>query len=291
MSIFQDGVRSPTSTILAKRLLNNETFESRPKKKKKKKSNHLHFEGGVVNPSDSLSPPRAWIDWFIEQSGAEGIKENLDLKCKSKGKSSSKTSLDNKPTETGNAKKKRKSTPCVRRKIGHVLKPEEITEDMLVKVAAKPKDKLYDQENGTSCHQCRQKTSDTKTICRSGRCVGLRGFFCGPCLRTRYGEDAKEALLDPQWSCPVCRGICNCSLCRKAYGHRAVGQIVQRLGKMGYNSVQEYLESSKNTGDDVTPDFVEEATNEQEKIDNLPTIESEVNIENNEIKIEKEFLE
>lgn len=43
----------------------------------------------------------------------------------------------------------------------------------------------------------RQKTVDTKTVCRSGECVGVRGMFCGPCLKNRYGEDVQEALLNP----------------------------------------------------------------------------------------------
>lgn len=44
---------------------------------------------------------------------------------------------------------------------------------------------------------CRQKTLDTKTMCRSGSCVGVRGQFCGPCLKNRYGESAEKALKDP----------------------------------------------------------------------------------------------
>merc|ERR1712082_596273 len=39
---------------------------------------------------------------------------------------------------------------------------------------------------GTTCHQCRQKTVDMKTICRSGECIGVRGQFCGRCLENRY---------------------------------------------------------------------------------------------------------
>lgn len=50
---------------------------------------------------------------------------------------------------------------------------------------------------GSTCHQCRQKTIDTKTCCRSEACRGVQGQFCGPCLRNRYGEDVKKALLDP----------------------------------------------------------------------------------------------
>lgn len=50
---------------------------------------------------------------------------------------------------------------------------------------------------GNTCHQCRQKTIDTKTVCRNQGCGGVRGQFCGPCLRNRYGEDVRTALLDP----------------------------------------------------------------------------------------------
>ena len=245
LSIFQDDPGSLTSSILAQCLIKGN--RDRPKKKPKSSS----LKSGPTKDKDkdkdplgvttkAPKSPKAWMEWFLEQSGAEGIKENLQVTPKT-GKSKARKSCT-KPNVDG-PRKKRKSTPCVRRKIEHILKPEEVTTDMLDRVATKPKEKAHDQENGTSCHQCRQKTSDTKTICRSGKCVGLRGFFCGPCLRTRYGEDARKALVDPEWCCPVCRGICNCSLCRKAFGQQAVGQIVQRLGKMGYTSVQQYLDS------------------------------------------------
>ncbi|KAG0727010.1 Cell division cycle-associated 7-like protein [Chionoecetes opilio] len=250
MVAAQDDAGALTSSILAQCLIKGN--RDRPKKKAKSSSS-----GKSSPPKDkdrvkekdkeplSVPPkapksPKAWMEWFLEQSGAEGIKENLQVTPKT-AKSKVRKAAGKQSAE--GPRKKRKSTPCVRRKIEHILKPEEVTKDMLERVATKPKEKTHDQENGTSCHQCRQKTSDTKTICRSGKCVGLRGFFCGPCLRTRYGEDARKALMDPEWCCPVCRGICNCSLCRKAFGQQAVGQIVQRLGKMGYTSVQQYLDS------------------------------------------------
>ena len=47
-----------------------------------------------------------------------------------------------------------------------VLMPEDITEAMLNKVCERFGEKTYNQTIGTSCHQCRQKTTDTKTICR-----------------------------------------------------------------------------------------------------------------------------
>lgn len=75
--------------------------------------------------------------------------------------------------------------------------PDEITQRMLDNIAVRASGKTYDAINGSSCHQCRQKTKDTKTVCRSGECIGVRGQFCGPCLRGRYGESAREALKDP----------------------------------------------------------------------------------------------
>ena len=49
-----------------------------------------------------------------------------------------------------------------------VLMPEDITEAMLNKVCDRFGEKTYNQAIGTTCHQCRQKTTDTKskTICR-----------------------------------------------------------------------------------------------------------------------------
>ena len=44
--------------------------------------------------------------------------------------------------------------------------PEDVTEAMLKKICERFGDKTYNQSIGTSCHQCRQKTTDTKTICR-----------------------------------------------------------------------------------------------------------------------------
>uniref|UniRef100_H3CB51 Cell division cycle associated 7 like n=1 Tax=Tetraodon nigroviridis TaxID=99883 RepID=H3CB51_TETNG len=119
---------------------------------------------------------------------------------------------------------------------------DEITEEDLENIAV-PKDKIWDKEKGSSCHQCRQKTLDTKTICRSGVCVGAKGQFCGPCLKNRYGEDVHAVLLDPNWSCPICRGVCNCSLCRKKEGRCATGNLVGLARFNGHNSVHTYLES------------------------------------------------
>nr|XP_003705903.1 PREDICTED: cell division cycle-associated protein 7-like [Megachile rotundata] len=122
---------------------------------------------------------------------------------------------------------------------------DEITEEMLNNIAEKSSTKEYCKINGTSCHQCRQKTLDTKTVCRSGECIGIRGQFCGPCLRGRYGESALEALKDPDWACPPCRGLCNCSICRTRSGLRPTGILAPVVQEEGFSSVMDYLQHTE----------------------------------------------
>ena len=55
----------------------------------------------------------------------------------------------------------------------NIRMPENVDNEMFENIADRVSCKKYDSgPNGTSCHQCRQKTSDTKTICRSGHCSG-----------------------------------------------------------------------------------------------------------------------
>ncbi|KAJ7991626.1 hypothetical protein DPEC_G00285850 [Dallia pectoralis] len=141
---------------------------------------------------------------------------------------------------------KKRASSGKRRKITHIRLVDEITEEELDNVAERAKDKILDKDHGSTCHQCRQKTLDTKTVCRSGVCSGGKGQFCGPCLRNRYGEDVRCVLLDPDWSCPICRGICNCSLCRRREGRCATGILVHLAQHKGHSNVQDYLESIRN---------------------------------------------
>jgi len=139
------------------------------------------------------------------------------------------------------AKKKRNLSRCIKDANEGVLMPEDITETMLKKVCDRFGEKSYCQKIGTSCHQCRQKTTDMKTVCRSGECVGVRGQFCGRCLLLRYGEDAREALMDPHWACPPCRNFCNCSICRNRNGKGATGILIQLAQSKGFGNVADYL--------------------------------------------------
>lgn len=141
--------------------------------------------------------------------------------------------------------KKRRSRPPTERNPRKIRPPEDISEEEMKMVADSVRDKSYDQVLGTSCHQCRQKTDDMKTICRDEECNGVRGQFCGPCLRNRYGEDARTALKDPDWMCPPCRGICNCSICRRRSGKSCTGILVHVAKEEGFSDVASYLHSFK----------------------------------------------
>jgi len=123
--------------------------------------------------------------------------------------------------------------------------PEDVTDEQLENVAEYVSEKVYDRENGTTCHQCRQKTLDSKTFCRSGNCHGVRGYFCGVCLKNRYGQDVRVALKDPNWSCPPCQGKCNCSICRTRQNKCPTGILTGLAHQKGHASVAHYLEALK----------------------------------------------
>ncbi|XP_003253773.1 cell division cycle-associated protein 7 isoform X2 [Nomascus leucogenys] len=128
----------------------------------------------------------------------------------------------------------------------HIIRPvEEISEEELENICSNSREKIYNSSLGSTCHQCRQKTIDTKTNCRNPDCWGVRGQFCGPCLRNRYGEEVRDALLDPNWRCPPCRGICNCSFCRQRDGRCATGVLVYLAKYHGFGNVHAYLKSLK----------------------------------------------
>ncbi|KAG4175498.1 hypothetical protein ERO13_A11G189000v2 [Gossypium hirsutum] len=99
--------------------------------------------------------------------------------------------------------------------------------------------RIYDSVKGKTCHQCRQKTLGHRTNC--SKCNMVQGQFCGDCLYMRYGEHVLEANENPNWVCPVCRGICNCSLCRQAKGWAPTGSLYRKVTKMGFKSVAHYL--------------------------------------------------
>ncbi|XP_076957547.1 uncharacterized protein LOC143633074 [Bidens hawaiensis] len=99
--------------------------------------------------------------------------------------------------------------------------------------------RIYDRFAGKSCHQCRQKTTGLRTRCC--KCTSVQGQFCGDCLFMRYGENVIEANANPEWVCPVCRDICNCSRCRRNKGWEPTGNLYRKALHLGYKSVAHYL--------------------------------------------------
>ncbi|XP_071713800.1 uncharacterized protein [Rutidosis leptorrhynchoides] len=47
-------------------------------------------------------------------------------------------------------------------------------------------------------------------------------------------------LLD-EWSCPKCRGICNCSICMKKRSHQPIGIVTQMAKTGGFTSVSDTI--------------------------------------------------
>jgi len=99
--------------------------------------------------------------------------------------------------------------------------------------------RVYDKVRGQTCHQCRQKTMGKRTACSS--CASLQGVFCGDCLFMRYGENIEEVNDNPEWVCPHCRDLCNCSFHRSRRGWAPTGTLYRRAVAQGYASVAHYL--------------------------------------------------
>ncbi|KAF9619064.1 hypothetical protein IFM89_004422 [Coptis chinensis] len=103
--------------------------------------------------------------------------------------------------------------------------------------------RIFDSQNGKTCHQCRQKTMDFVAVCKrqidEKRCCSIK--FCHKCLLNRYGEKAEEAERLENWKCPKCRGICNCSFCMKKKGHQPTGILVHTAKATGFQSVLDML--------------------------------------------------
>lgn len=74
------------------------------------------------------------------------------------------------------------------------------------------------------------------SICKSATSCSLCYF-----TRCRYGEHVLEANKNPNWICPVCRGICNCSLCRQAKGWAPTGALYRKVTIFIKNFMLRYI--------------------------------------------------
>ncbi|XP_072308140.1 cell division cycle-associated protein 7-like [Eucyclogobius newberryi] len=202
--------------------------------KAKKKSPHPPRSGGNLRKN----PERTSRRLTRSMGGSED--------CKSAKEEELELTLEEELLEVRGAPQRR-GTPRPNQTKPHMIRPvEDITEEELELVADSMTEKIYNKVTGSTCHQCRQKTIDTKTCCRNEGCRGIHGQFCGPCLRNRYGEDVKKALINPEWHCPPCRGICNCSFCRQREGRCPTGILFPLAQYHGFSDVHSYLTSLRN---------------------------------------------
>ncbi|XP_004626615.2 cell division cycle-associated 7-like protein [Octodon degus] len=87
-----------------------------------------------------------------------------------------------------------------RRRLSSFRPVEDITEEDLENVAITVRDKIYDKVLGNTCHQCRQKTIDTKTVCRNQSCGRRRDGRCATGILIHlakfYGYDNVKEYLE-----------------------------------------------------------------------------------------------
>ncbi|KAK8470094.1 hypothetical protein PHAVU_004G063400 [Phaseolus vulgaris] len=93
---------------------------------------------------------------------------------------------------------------------------------------------------------CRQKKEDFAATCKNlkkGKPCPIK--YCHKCLLTRYGENSEEVGHLAYWTCPKCRGFCNCSLCQKKRGEQPTGPLYRNAKESGFKSVAEMLAVKK----------------------------------------------
>uniref|UniRef100_A0A804PI14 Zinc-finger domain-containing protein n=1 Tax=Zea mays TaxID=4577 RepID=A0A804PI14_MAIZE len=69
-----------------------------------------------------------------------------------------------------------------------------------------------------------------------------------------YGENVLEVKKNPNWICPVCRGICNCSICRTKKGWFPTGSAYSKVVELGYKSVSHFLIATHRASSDNSED-------------------------------------
>ncbi|WOH00502.1 hypothetical protein DCAR_0519866 [Daucus carota subsp. sativus] len=101
----------------------------------------------------------------------------------------------------------------------------------LVKNANDTGASLKKRRASEKCPQHRSSATARKGQPKKKPCTLL---YCQKCLLNRYGEKAEEAEASEVWSCPKCRDICNCSICRAKRGHLPIGNLSHKAKAAGY---------------------------------------------------------
>ncbi|KAI3785262.1 hypothetical protein L1987_44378 [Smallanthus sonchifolius] len=104
--------------------------------------------------------------------------------------------------------------------------------------------RIYDSQNGMTCHQCRQKTYAVYVNCKNqAKAKPCTVKYCRTCLLNRYGEKVEDVELLEKWDCPKCKGVCNCSICMKKRGHQPTGMVALMAKASGFSSVSDMIDA------------------------------------------------
>ncbi|KAJ2442565.1 hypothetical protein GGF42_006912, partial [Coemansia sp. RSA 2424] len=166
---------------------------------------------GIENPVPSTPKPKRQAPKKLSEEGEYKPEFEYSIRARTRkisyrdddyyrGVSGHHTTSKNKKKQGGSGPRRAKGKDLGRRIIGN---------------------RIYDSKLGSSCHQCRQKTIEKKIKCSSDACTIM---FDYKCLLIRYNEDA-DTIDHSGWTCPKCRGVCNCSFCMKKRGKRPTGQL------------------------------------------------------------------
>ncbi|CAN0927771.1 Cell division cycle-associated 7-like protein, partial [Linum grandiflorum] len=217
--------------------------------------------GASPSPIPSPDQPPAYED-LREQR----IKENkerleklglLDLSLKLKSTANKKSSKrNNAPSATTTTTKSRTipsgSESPRRSSRVKTLAPVNYTEMVAKKKRGPRKDLEIRLQEGTQPEVYTEEHDKLLGSCDEEWVLGVDGYSVDgkrlldpvdgkTCHQCRYGENVTEVNQNPDWICPTCRGICNCSLCRKEKGWLPTGNLYRKVTKLGFKSVAHYL--------------------------------------------------
>ncbi|KAJ3393042.1 Cell division cycle-associated 7-like protein [Entophlyctis sp. JEL0112] len=106
--------------------------------------------------------------------------------------------------------------------------------------------RIYDSVNGTSCHQCRQKTLDPKVKC-TNEIIYLKDdgaetrvpctvMMDSLCLEGRYGQNVEEERAKGNWICPNFKGVEAFAIVHFAWpkekGYKSVSEMLAAEGRL-----------------------------------------------------------
>ncbi|GAA5862951.1 hypothetical protein JCM8547_003631 [Rhodosporidiobolus lusitaniae] len=188
----------------------------------------------TASPSSSLPPPSTALE-TASTSVADSATANGAPEAST---STAKRPLSPQPEATRSTAAE-ESTQGTKKDAAEPVKKKAKKDNGLPKLYCHQDHQAHDLTTTTFLHCTAQKpTGKAKTLKQCG------GKYCERCLSNRYGEDAaaiNASGASSTWTCPSCRGICNCSSCRKKQGLEATGVLKGLVQENGASSAADLL--------------------------------------------------